>query len=104
MEHQLKLALHLFVLLALSIAPALAQEISKPAATPIPNDADSLVLPDGTPIRFRAVSAFSSTNAKVGDVVNFEVAFEIRVNGVVVIPRRTSLAGKIVSVSRPRRR
>lgn len=104
MEHQKKLALRLFVLFVFSIAPALAQQIPQPAAAnPNLEDADSLVLPDGTPIRVRVVKGFSSTNAKVGDAVNFAVVFEIRANGAVVIPRRTSFVAKIVSVNRPRR-
>jgi hypothetical protein len=69
-----------------------------------PDEADSLVLPDGTPLYVKVAERFSSQNAKVGDVVDFFVAFEVRVDGVVVIPQRTSLTGKVVSVSPARSR
>jgi hypothetical protein len=68
-----------------------------------PDDADSLVLPDGTPVRIKVLDGFSSTDAKVGDVLHFAVAFEVRADGVVVIPQRTEVAAKVVFVSRPRR-
>jgi hypothetical protein len=69
-----------------------------------PDEADALVLPDGTPVRIRVAKGFSSENARVGDVIEFAVALEVRVDGVVVIPQRTALAAKVVFVSRPRRR
>ena len=68
-----------------------------------PAEVDSLVLPDGTPLRIKVVKGFSSENAKVGDVIDFALAFEVRADGVVVIPQRTALAAKVVSASRPRR-
>lgn len=67
------------------------------------DDDDSIVLPNGTPLRIKVVNGFSSANAKVGDVIDFAVGFEVRADGVVVIPQRTALAGKVVSVNRPRR-
>jgi hypothetical protein len=68
-----------------------------------PAEADSPVLPDGTPLYVKVAKAFSSESTKGGDVVDFAVAFEVRADGVVVIPQRTSLAGKVVSVSSARR-
>jgi hypothetical protein len=68
-----------------------------------PDEADFLVLPDGTPLYVKVAKAFSSENTKVGDAVDFAVAFEVRADGVVVIPQRTSLTGKVVSVSSARR-
>jgi hypothetical protein len=69
----------------------------------LPDEVDSLVLPDGTPLRIKVAKGFSSENVRVGDVIDFAVAFEVRVGGVVVIPQRIVLAAKVVSVSRPRR-
>jgi hypothetical protein len=76
-----------------------------PGATvsPSSDDPDSLALPDGTPIPIKVVNGFSSADAKVGDVIQFAAAFEVREGGVVVIPQRTGFAGKVVSVSRPHR-
>jgi hypothetical protein len=116
MEHQTMLT---FVLLCLaSLSGVLASRCfeSRPlhrtaanrvmAGTTVsahPDEADSLVLPDGTPLYVKVAKAFSSENTKVGDVVDFAVAFEVRADGVVVIPQRTSLAGRVVSVSSARR-
>ena len=57
-------------------------------------EADSLVLPYGTPLYVKVAEAFSAESTKVGDVVDFAVAFEVRADGVVVIAQRTSLALK----------
>lgn len=89
-----------------SVPPAVtaaAQDVPKATATANPDEADSLVLPDGTPIRIKVVNGFSSENAKVGDVVNFAVAFDVHEGGLVVIPQRTGFTGKVVFVSRPHR-
>ncbi|HKW63078.1 MAG TPA: hypothetical protein VJN89_11075 [Candidatus Acidoferrum sp.] len=84
-------------------ATAQAQDLAKATSAAKPDEADSLVLADGTPIPFKVVNGFSSESAKVGDVINFAVAFEIREGGLVVVPQRTTLVGKVVTVSRPRR-
>ena len=100
--------LAMIVLLFLQSMPSQQTVASQslPSATvgASPDDSDSLVLPDGTPIRIKAINGFSSENAKVGDAINFSVAFEVRADGLVVIPRRTALTGKVVAVNRPRRR
>lgn len=101
----------LFALLTVSLLfpqsppqqPASPQGPPNATVSASPDEADSLVLPDGTPIRVRLVDGFSSESAEVGDVIGFTVAFEVRANGVVVIPRHTGLAGKVASVSHPRR-
>jgi hypothetical protein len=69
-----------------------------------PDEADSLVVPDGTPLRIEVLRGFSSEKAKVGDVIDFAVALDVRAGGVVVIPQRTTLVGTVVSVSRAHRR
>jgi hypothetical protein len=68
-----------------------------------PLDADSLLVPDGTPLLVKVVNEFSSSDAKVGDVINFVVVFTVRVDGITVIPKGTALTAKVVSVSRPGR-
>ncbi len=47
----------------------------------------SLRLEDGTPIKLRLQRTVSSADAKVDDRVDFDVLDEIRVNGVVIIPK-----------------
>jgi hypothetical protein len=106
----------LFCLLTLPTVPASRPPESTPpeltaapqgkagtAVSALPDDIDSLVLPDGTPLRIKVAKGFSSENAKAGDVIDFVVAFEVCAGGVVAIPQRTALAGKVVSVSRSRR-
>ena len=109
-----KRVLRLFALFTFSISLALnpseliacaipLQETPKTETAANPDDSDSLLLPDGTPIRVRVVKGFSSASVKEGDVVDFAIAFEVRANGVAVIPRHTAFVGKIVSVTPPRR-
>jgi hypothetical protein len=100
----------LFTVLALVPTEwTLPQQAASPQAmpgamvSPSSDDPDSLALPDGTPIPIKVVNGFSSADAKVGDVIQFAVAFEVREGGVIVIPQRTGFAGKVVSVSRPHR-
>jgi hypothetical protein len=76
-----------------------------PAATVSthPQDADSLLVPDGTPLLIKVVNEFSSSDAKVGDVIDFVVVFAVRADGITVIPKGTTFTAKVVSVSRARR-
>jgi hypothetical protein len=70
------------------------REQERPAAT---------VLPDGTPVELRITKKLSTADAKVGDLVEFEVAHDVKVGDLVVIPRR-ALASGAVTVVKPRRR
>jgi len=115
MEQRTKLTFLLPCLLALPSVPLLWHVESPPESTASPQrvvgttvsappvESDSLVLPDGTPLRLKVAMGFSSNGTKVGDVIVFSVAFEVRVDGVVVIPQRTILTAKVVSVTRPGR-
>jgi hypothetical protein len=113
MEQRLTLPLLILSLLALSTtvvaqrsqstqtelttAPRSAPEAT---ATTKANDADSLLVPDGTPLLIKVVKEFSSSNAKVGDVIDFDVVLAVRVDGITVIPKGTALTAKVVSVTR----
>lgn len=44
-------------------------------------------LEDGTPVKMRTSRTISSADAKVGDTLDFEVLEEIRVNGVLLVPK-----------------
>ena len=82
----LKLGLSmLFALLAMVPTElTLSRQTASPQGMPVatvgapPDEADSLVVPDGTPIPIKAVNGFSSADAKVGEVIQFAVAFEYR--------------------------
>jgi hypothetical protein len=60
-----------------SVPPAAAQQ---PGPT-VPN-----TLIDGTPVRLRLGRTISSASEKVGNTVDFEVAEEVKINNVVIIP------------------
>ena len=76
----------------LTVPPPLASESASPQQAPTPqnppsaalsaasDDSDSLLLSDGTHIRIKVANGFSSTTTKTGDVINFAVAFEVRVD------------------------
>ena len=63
---------------ATSSAPSAAAQQPKPA---VPN-----TLMDGTPVRLRLGRTISSATERVGNSVDFEVAEEVKINNVVVIP------------------
>lgn len=71
---------------------------SSPAGPPPPH-----TLLDGTPVKLRLGQTISSADAKVGQEVPFEVVEEIKVDGVVVLPKgATAIA--TVTEAEPKRR
>src|SRR5258708_13496648 len=79
------------------------QDVREATASAHADEVDSLLVPDGTPLRIEVLKGFSSEKAKEGDAIDFAVAFEVRAGGAVVVPQRPSLVGKVVSASRPHR-
>jgi hypothetical protein len=82
---------------------AARQSAPETTASTHANDADSLLVPDGTPLLIKAVNEYSSSGAKVGDVIDFVMVFTVRVDGITVIPKGTALTARVVSVNRPSR-
>lgn len=82
---------------------------STPQATPEaamsthPNNADSIVVPDGTPFRIKLAEGYSSATASVGDTIKYAVVDSVWEDGIAVIPQGMAITGKVVAVSRPRR-
>ena len=62
-----------------------------------------LLLENGTPINLRALQTVSSASARVGDIVNFEVIFDVLRDGFPVIPRGSSASGTVTEVHNKRR-
>jgi hypothetical protein len=60
-------------------------------------------LEDGTPVRLRLQRTVSSADAQVNERVDFDVLDEVKVNGIVVIPKG-SLALATVTAAQPKRR
>lgn len=61
------------------------------------------ILEDGTPVRLRISQTVSSADAHVNDRVEFEVLEEVRVNGVLVVPKG-GVAWGTVTEAQPKRR
>ena len=65
------------------VAPASASDVAaKPSTPPPPN-----TLLDGTAVKLRLSETISSSNAKVGQQVPFEVTEDVVVQGVTVLPK-----------------
>lgn len=74
---------------------------TQPASTA--NRPGELTLPNGTPIQLKLAKTISSANSKVGDPVEFRVAQEVRIEGLVVIPEGAVATGAITEAE-PKRR
>ncbi len=61
------------------------------------------VLEDGTPVKLRIARTISSSDAQVGDTVDFEVLEEIKVGNAVVVPKG-GLAWATVTAAQAKRR
>jgi len=78
----------LIALINVTIA-APAQTATEPA--PLSFSASGLpLLGEGTAVKLRAVSPLSSSDARVGQSVEFEVAEEVRVGNIIVIPKSSA--------------
>jgi hypothetical protein len=82
------------VLILVTTTAATCQQAAAPAATSSaaqaavqqPKAAVPNTLMDGTPVRLRLGRTISSASERVGNPVDFEVAEDVKVNNVVVIP------------------
>src|SRR5580692_2641456 len=93
------------------LSTALAQ--SNLAATPsgqsqstnVPANGTSkgFVLEDGTAVTLRLDRSLSSADAQAGDKVEFEVAEEVSVNRIVVIPKDSPASGTVIEAHKKRR-
>lgn len=77
----------------------------EPAAAPAvmtiaPAPSGNAILPQGTPIRLRTLSQLHSQENRTGDRFDLEVAEDVMLNGVVVIPRGSPASGEITRVKR----
>jgi hypothetical protein len=65
-----------------------------------PRQAAAAHLPQGTRVPVRMTSMISSERSQSGDPVAFVVTADVMVDGVVVIPRGTAVAGWVLKVRR----
>ncbi len=60
-------------------------------------------IPDSTPVRLVLEDRLNSATSEVDDTVHFEVAEDVRVRGIVVIPRGSMASGHVVAVQHRQR-
>lgn len=110
---QIRPAILLSLLLAGAL-PAAAQSLvsvtaKQSTATEIPRTAAAasashpFVLANGTPLKLRALRTVSSADAHPGDTVDFEVIYDVLLNGFPVIPRGSVAQATITAVHKKRR-
>jgi len=76
-------------------APAPAASPAPVAAAPTVPVSNVVQLPDSTPVKLALSTALSSANATQGQIVEFRVAEDVVVDGVVLIKKDTLALGKV---------
>jgi PEGA domain len=76
---------------------------SQSTNAPANGTSKGFVLEDGTAVTLRLDRSLSSADAQAGDKVEFEVAEEISVNRIVVIPKDSPASGTVVEAHKKRR-
>jgi hypothetical protein len=71
-------------------ACTMAQTTAPPFPPPSVSDSGLPLLVDGTAVKLRTTSPLSSSDARVGQSVEFEVIDEVRVGNVIVIPKSSA--------------
>jgi hypothetical protein len=72
------------------------------SATPRSHSTEPSTLEDGTPIRLRLTMTVSSSNAAIGDSVDFQVLHDVNLDNMVAIPRGARATGTIGNVEHRR--
>jgi hypothetical protein len=93
------------------LSTALAQSNSQPPPSSQSQTANahptapskSFVLEDGTAVTLRLGRSLSSADAHAGDRVDFEVAEEVSVSRIVVIPKDSPASGTVITAHKKRR-
>jgi hypothetical protein len=70
--------------------------------TPLPNPQAGFILTDNTPVKLRFKETITSKTAQENQLIEFEVAEDVLVNGITVIPRGVIAKGIIAEVKRAR--
>jgi hypothetical protein len=84
-------------------APAVSAPAPATPQTQAPSAPRGFTLEDATPVRMRINRTVSSSDAHVGDTIDFEVLEEVRVNNVLVVPKG-GLAFATVTEAQAKRR
>lgn len=89
--------------LAQSSSPPTPSDQSQPTDARTNGPSKGFVLEDGTAVTLRLARSLSSADAHAGDRVDFEVAEEISVNRIVVIPKDSPASGTVITAHKKRR-
>jgi len=89
--------------LAQSSSPPPPSSQSQPTSARANGPSKGFVLEDATAVTLRLGRSLSSADAHDGDRVDFEVAEEISVNRIVVIPKDSPASGTVVAAHKKRR-
>jgi len=89
--------------LAQSSSPPPPSSQNQPASAQRTPLSQGFVLQDGTAVTLRLGRGLSSADAHAGDRVDFEVAEEVSVNRIVVIPKDSPASGTVVTAHKKRR-
>src|SRR5258708_39774623 len=91
------------IALAQSSSPPPPSSQSQPANAQPTAPSKGFVLQDGTAVTLRLGRNLSSADAHAGDRVDFEVAEEVSVNRIVVIPKDSPASGTVITAHKKRR-
>src|ERR1700693_41785 len=89
--------------LAQSSSPPPPSSHSQPTNARADGPSKGFVLEDATAVTLRLGRSLSSADAHAGDRVDFEVAEEISVNRIVVIPKDSPASGSVIAAHKKRR-
>jgi len=89
--------------LAQSSSPPPASSQSQPTNAQANGPSKGFVLEDGTAVTLRLGRSLSSADAHAGDRVDFEVAEEVSVNRIVVVPKDSRASGTVITAHKKRR-
>jgi PEGA domain-containing protein len=89
--------------LAQSSSPPPPSSQNQPTSARASSPSKGFVLEDGTAVTLRLGRSLSSADAQAGDRVDFEVAEEVSVNRIVVIPKDSPASGTVVAAHKKRR-
>src|SRR3984893_13981821 len=89
--------------LAQSSSPPPPSSQNQPANAQPTAPSSGFVLEDGTPLKLRLGRSLSSADAHAGDRVDFEVAEEVSINRIVVIPKGSPASGTVTTAHAKRR-
>src|SRR3974390_544823 len=83
--------------------PSLGDKVRQPSATLAQAGTKTFTIEPGTKILLSMINSVSTKHAAEGDRVYLETAFPILINGKIVIPPGSYVAGTVTDVRRPGR-